>query len=144
MYHVIVSLFPSSFYKVEHKCITRIYIILLKALRGFFPYSWEDINPGINFSQMLHSARIYQLPHTNGLCCIQSTYTVEKLHWYCYNTEFACTERKASISITFILDCKLTNQSCSSPRNVTKLQENHSPLSCSATRHSRFEPGSYM
>ena len=48
---------------------------------GCFPYSWEDINPEINFSQMLHSAGIYQLPLTNGLCCIQTTHTVKKLHW---------------------------------------------------------------
>ena len=39
--------------------------------------SWQDINPEINFSQMLHSARIYQLPLTNGLCCIQTTHTVQ-------------------------------------------------------------------
>ena len=81
-------------------------------LKGFyFPHRWEDINPEINFSQMLHSARIYQLPLTNGLCCIQTTHTVQILHWLCYNTEFVCTERKASVIITFILGCKLTNHS---------------------------------
>ena len=31
------------------------------SLKGnIFPDSWEDINPEINCSQMLHSARIYQ------------------------------------------------------------------------------------
>ena len=91
------------------------------SLKGaFFPHSWEDIDPEINFSQMLHSARIYQFPLINGLCCIQTTHTVQKLHWECYNTEFACTERKTSISITFILGCKLTNQSWSSLRNINK------------------------
>ena len=78
---------------------------------AFLPHSWEDINSELNFSQMLYSARIYQLPLTNGLCCIQTTHTVQILHWKCYNTEFTCTERKASISITFILGYKLTNQS---------------------------------
>ena len=51
-------------------------------LKGaFLPHSWEDINPEINFCQMLHSARIYQLPYTNGLSFIQTTHTVQKLHW---------------------------------------------------------------
>ena len=39
---------------------------------AYFPHSWEDINLQINFSQMLHSARIYQLPGTNVLCCFQT------------------------------------------------------------------------
>ena len=42
-----------------------------------FPHSLEDINPEINFSQMQHSARIYQLPLTNMLCCIQTTHIVK-------------------------------------------------------------------
>ena len=32
---------------------------------------------------MLHSARIYQWRHTNMLCCIQTTNTVQELHWQC-------------------------------------------------------------
>ena len=53
-------------------------------LKGLFPHSWEDINSEINFKQMQHSARIYQFPLTNGLCCIQTTHTVQNLHWDCY------------------------------------------------------------
>ena len=45
--------------------------------RAFLPHSWEYTNHETNFSQMLHSARIYQLPLTNGLCCIQTTDTVQ-------------------------------------------------------------------
>ena len=45
---------------------------LASMLKGLFPHSWEDINPEINFSQTLHSARIYQLPLTNGLCWYRS------------------------------------------------------------------------
>ena len=49
--------------------------------KAFNLHSWEDMNPEKNFSQMLHSARIYQWPLTNGLCCIQTTHTVQKWHW---------------------------------------------------------------
>ena len=55
--------------------------VLGQLLKGaFLPHSWEDINPEINFSQMLHSARIYQLLLKNVLCCIQTAHTDQQLH----------------------------------------------------------------
>ena len=42
--------------------------LLAKCLKGLLPP--PQLGRHINFSQMLHSARIYQLPLTNGLCCI--------------------------------------------------------------------------
>ena len=51
------------------------------ALKGVFPHSWEDINPEINFTQVLQSARIYQLLVANVICCIQTKHTVQKLKW---------------------------------------------------------------
>ena len=72
--------FPGDF--IDDRRPLKLCVQILSLLKGdFFPHSWEDINPKINFSQMLHSARIYQLLLTNGLCCIQNTYTVQKLHW---------------------------------------------------------------
>ena len=90
--------------------------ICLKFISGlngaFFPDSWEDINSEINFSQMLHSARIYQLPPTNGLCCIQTTHTLTKN--YIGNViiqKLPALKEKQVSSITFVPGCKLTNQS---------------------------------
>ena len=60
----------------------QLHVPVMTWLKGaFLPHSWEDINTEINFSQMLLSARIYRLPLADGLCCIQTTHTVQKLHW---------------------------------------------------------------
>ena len=80
-----------------------------------FLTSWRHID----FSRC-YILQEFMLPLTNGLCCIQTTHTVQTFHWKCCNTKFVCNERKASISKTFILGFKLTNQSWSSSRNVNK------------------------
>ena len=62
--------------------VTRVYGKRL--LNGAFcSNSWEDINPKINCSQMLHSARILENLQTNVLCCLQTrcTNTVQKLQF---------------------------------------------------------------
>ena len=85
----------------------------------FFPHSWEEINPEINYSQMLQE-------FINNLTLMCSV--VFKLQTLSKNysgslviimqpsqTRLSSTERKA---ILFLLGCKLRKQSYISPRNV--------------------------
>ena len=61
------------------------------------PHSWNDINPEINCSQMLHSARIYQCLHTNVLRCIQTILSknyIGSVIMQPSQTRLSCTERK--------------------------------------------------
>ena len=93
------------------------------------PHSYEDINPEINRSQMLHSARFYQSPPTNVLCCFQTTNTAQTLHWQCYSyimqpsqPRLSCIERKGqyffSLSINYT-ERQTKRNTCISRRNFS-------------------------